>query len=49
MSPYEKIAQKYFDNSASVANEIVLFFRNCSGSTINSGTGFFDFIVTVGL
>ena len=48
-TPVGLVFEAAFDNSASVANEIVLFFRNCSGSTINSGTGFFDFIVTVGL
>jgi hypothetical protein len=48
-TPIGLVFEAAFDNSASVANEIVLFFRNCSGSTINSGTGFFDFIVTVGL
>ena len=48
-TPVGLVFEAAFDNSTSVANEIVLFFRNCSGSTINSGTGFFDFIVTVGL
>ena len=48
-TPIGLIFEAAFDNSANVGNEIILFFRNCSGSTINSGTGFFDFIVTVGL
>jgi len=48
-TPIGLVFEAAFDNSANVGNEIILFFRNCSGSTINSGTGFFDFIVTVGL
>ena len=48
-TPVGLVFEAAFDNSANVANEIILFFRNCTGSTINSGTGFFDFIVTVGL
>jgi len=48
-TPVGFVFEAAFDNSANVANEIILFFRNCTGSTINSGTGFFDFIVTVGL
>ena len=35
------------DNNANVANEIIMYFRNVSGSTISSGN--FNFILTLGL
>ena len=38
-----------FDNNANVPNEIILFFRNITGQPILAGSGFFDFILTVGL
>jgi len=48
-TPVGLVFESAFDNSANVANEVILFFRNVSGGTINSGSGFFDFILTVGL
>jgi hypothetical protein len=48
-TPIGLVFESAFDNSASVDNEVILFFRNVSGGTINSGTGFFDFIFTCGL
>jgi hypothetical protein len=55
MSPYEKIAQKYFDNPLESAvdnntvnaNEIILTFRNVFTNTLSSNN--FNFILTVGL
>ena len=48
-TPIGLVFESAVDNSANVANEVILYFRNVSGGVINSGSGFFNFIFSCGL
>ena len=48
-TPIGLVFESAVDNNAVNPNEVILYFRNVSGGTINSGSGFFDFIFTCGL